>query len=121
MEALGCNIYQSIDEQVQCLQSIDPDSIRSDTEYQIGYMGAQAVVDSSFSSTPFLPDHPRQLMIDGSYNKDVNVLLGSNRFVTEFYLTKYGRQNNVMLPYTCCIILVTGYLLPDICHMIFVL
>ena len=80
MDALDCNIIDSVDEQIKCLQRIDAVDIMH-AEYQIGYMGAQAVVDSSFSENPFLPDHPRQLMIDGSYNKDVNVLLGSNRFV----------------------------------------
>merc|ERR1712018_611804 len=41
--------------------------------------GPIAVIDSSFSDEPFLPDHPRNLIKDGNYHKDTAVLLGSNR------------------------------------------
>merc|ERR1719422_2047589 len=42
-------------------------------------MGPQAVIDISFSKNSFLPDRPKRLMDNGTYNKDVNILLGSNR------------------------------------------
>ena len=58
---------------------LDPISIIN-CPVQVGHMGPIAVIDSSFSDDPFLPDHPRNLIEDGNYHKDTAVLLGSNRF-----------------------------------------
>ena len=71
---------ENIDEQIECLQMIDPLSILN-CEIQVGHMGPQAVIDTTFSADSFLSDHPRQLIMDGYYNKDASVLLGSNRLV----------------------------------------
>jgi len=78
VDVLGCNITENIDDQIECLQMIDPLSILN-CEIQVGHMGPQAVLDTTFSDYPFLPNHPRQLIMDGNYNKDASVLLGSNR------------------------------------------
>ena len=71
---------ENIDDQVKCLKKLDPISILN-CEIQVGHMGPQAVIDSSFSDNPFLIDHPRQLIKDGNYHKDTAVLLGSKRSV----------------------------------------
>ena len=78
VEALECNMTENIEDQVECLQTLDPISILN-CPVQVGHMGPIAVIDSSFSDEPFLPDHPRNLIKDGNYHKDTAVLLGSNR------------------------------------------
>ena len=47
---------------------------------QVGYKGAHAVIDGNFATNPFLPDLPKSIMSKGMYNKDVDILLGSNRY-----------------------------------------
>ena len=77
-DGLGCNQSEMIDNQVKCLQELPFENIVN-SNIQVGFRGVQAVVDESFSDEPFLPDHPKFLMSSGMYNKDVNILLGSNR------------------------------------------
>ena len=77
-EGLGCNQEDSLNTQIQCLQELPVDDI-VESGIIVGFRGAQAVVDGSFSDEPFLPDHPKSLMSSGMYNKNVNILLGSNR------------------------------------------
>ena len=76
-EDLGCNQTESLNTQITCLQELTVANIVKSN--CVGFRGAQAVVDGSFSDQPFLPDHPKFLMSSGMYNKDVNILLGSNR------------------------------------------
>ena len=75
---LGCNQSEVINTQITCLQNLPADDFVN-SYYQVGYRGPQAVVDESFSDDPFLPDHPKFLMSSGRYNKDVNIILGSNK------------------------------------------
>ena len=50
---------------------------------------SQPVVDGHFTSDPFLPDDPKQLIKDGRYHQDVEILLGFNeeegRMVTTIF------------------------------------
>ena len=77
-EDLGCHQVESLNDQIKCLQELPAENIVN-SSILVGFRGAQAVVDKSFSNEPFLPDHPKALMSSGTYNKDVNVLLGNNR------------------------------------------
>ena len=77
-EYLGCNQTEDINTQITCLQNLPADDFVN-SNVQVGFRYAQAVVDGSFSNDPFLPDHPKFLMSSGTYNKDVNLMLGSNR------------------------------------------
>ena len=77
-EDLGCGQSETLDNQIKCLQELPFENIVN-SYIQVGFRGAQAVVDASFSDEPFLPDHPKFLMSSGMYNKNVNILLGSNR------------------------------------------
>jgi hypothetical protein len=77
-EDLGCNQNEDINAQITCLQELPLENIVN-SNIVVGFRGAQAVVDGSFSDEPFLPDHPKILMSSGMYNMDVNILLGNNR------------------------------------------
>ena len=79
---MGCKNTEGISKQIECLQTVDPATLRN-ADVNVGHMGPQAVVDGTFSDKPFLPDHPKQLMSSGIYYKDVNMLLGSNRLVLQ--------------------------------------
>ena len=81
-EGLGCNQADSVNTQIKCLQELPVDDIVA-SGITVGFRGAQAVVDGSFSDEPFLPDHPKSLMSSGMYNKNVNILLGSNRLINK--------------------------------------
>ena len=77
-DALNCSLTTSISSQIKCLQEVPLEEIVS-TSVQVGYKGAQAVVDGAFADYPFLPDHPKLIMSSGGYNNDINVMLGVNR------------------------------------------
>ena len=77
--ALNCSFTTDVNDQIQCLQNVSLDKILS-SSIQVGYKGAHAVIDGNFATKPFLPDHPKSIMSKGLYNKDVNILLGSNRY-----------------------------------------
>ena len=78
--SVGCEFSGDITEQIECLQSVPVEYFINGSAVLSGHLGAQAVVDGSFSNNPFLPMHPRDLMISGQYNSKVNVLLGCNRY-----------------------------------------
>ena len=64
--------------QLQCLQSLSVERLLR-TQLTAGPNGAQAVIDESHSSSPFLPMSPKEIMRSGEYNHEVSLLLGSNK------------------------------------------
>merc|ERR1712012_515633 len=60
---------------------------------------SQPVVDGHFTSDPFLPDDPKQLIKDGRYHQDVEILLGFNeeegRIVTKILLQYVGNVSAI--------------------------
>lgn len=49
------------------------------TTLQNGPNGAQAVIDNTFSNSPFLPISPKEILKSGEYSQDVGLLLGCNK------------------------------------------
>ena len=79
--SVGCEFTGDDIEQLECLQNVPVENYVNISAIECGYNSAQAVVDGTFSTRPFLPDHPKDLMKSGEYNSNVNVLLGCNRYV----------------------------------------
>ena len=64
---------------ILCLQDV-PVTNYTDSWIQNGPNSAQAVIDGTFSSKPFLPSTPREIIDSGNYNHNISVLLGCNRY-----------------------------------------
>jgi len=74
--ATGCS---NGDDVLACLQGTDVKNLVGQTDIfsdQTGFPW-QAVPDSSFTSSPFLPASPEELLRSGQFNTDVEVILGT--------------------------------------------
>ena len=74
-KALGCDKEDDI---LTCLQGQEIANILSLTDLMEGAIVWMAVSDIDFTSEPFLPGNPDQLMSDGQFNKEIQVMLGNN-------------------------------------------
>ena len=63
--------------QLTCLQTVSMERLLK-TSIGSGPNGAQAVIDGSFTTTPFLPMSPKEIISSDKYNANVSLLLGSN-------------------------------------------
>ena len=63
-----------------CLQQV-PVEVFAESDIQNGPNSAQAVIDGNFSTEPFLPYSPSEILDSGNYNYDIRVLLGCNRYM----------------------------------------
>ena len=73
--SVGCDKGEA---QIHCLQSVSVDRLLK-TPITSGPNGAQAVIDGSYTETPFLPMSPRDIMSSGKYNNNISLLLGYNK------------------------------------------
>merc|ERR1711962_411141 len=75
-QATGCNDSTSA---LTCLQELDVKSLVGHTDLFADQTGFpwQAVPDSSFTSTPFLPAPAEDILQSGQFNADVEVIVGT--------------------------------------------
>ena len=78
-DSVGCGSFDNDEDTVSCLQDVPVDSF-TESWIQNGPNGAMSVIDSGFSSNPFLPNTPNQIIDSGDYNYNVSILTGCNRY-----------------------------------------
>ena len=78
-DSVGCGLFDCDEETVLCLQDVPVDNF-TNSWIQNGPNSAQAVIDGKFSSNPFLPSTPYEIIKSGHYNYNVSILLGCNRY-----------------------------------------
>ena len=78
-DSVGCGSLANHEETVLCLQDVPVDNF-TDSWIQNGPNSAQAVIDGGFSSNPFLPKLPLEIIKSGDYSYNVSILLGCNRY-----------------------------------------
>ena len=78
-EKLGCNSLQ-VDEVdvLKCLQRKSKDDILAQTNFLGSGRPWMAVSDSGFTSNPFLPGDPDELMASGQFNSNIELIIGNN-------------------------------------------
>ena len=74
-KALGCEDDES---KLECLQQTEVGDIIAQFDLMDGGVVWYPFPDSRFSSDPFLPMVPEQMMSNGQFNKDIEVIIGSN-------------------------------------------
>ena len=79
---LNCNqkeVGDDNDEIIKCLQSRETAEIMKLSDLYGNEDGVfwNAVPDKGFTSKPFLPAHPEELMASGEFNKDIKVIIGT--------------------------------------------
>ena len=79
---LDCNqkeVGDDNDEIIKCLQSKETAEIMNLSDLYGNEDGVfwNAVPDQGFTSKPFLPAHPEELMANGQFNKDIKVIIGT--------------------------------------------
>lgn len=77
--SVGCGSLDNDEETVACLQNVPVDNF-TDSWIQNGPNSAQAVIDGGFSSNPFLPNLPLEIIKGGDYHYNISILLGCNRY-----------------------------------------
>ena len=74
-KALGCD---HVDDVLKCMQDQDLSNIFANADVMNGGTVWQAVPDHDFTSEPFMPGDPESLMSNGQFNKDIEVMAGTN-------------------------------------------
>ena len=74
--SLGCQEEEDV---LPCLQAKDVTDILALTTLGDLYSAWLPVPDSDFSSDPFLPGDPEELMRTGQFNTDIEVVVGTNK------------------------------------------
>ena len=82
---LGC-LNIDIHKELECLKTKSPLALL-EMELADGVI-SQPVIDTDFSSNPFFPKDPMEILENGEFNTDVEILMGSNKnegiLLTEF-------------------------------------
>ena len=79
---LGCDAPACDCDTLTCLQLVPLAEVLAQTYLIKGGTGDgiwQAVVDSTFTSSPFLPASPEDLLDAGDFHKEVEVIIGTNK------------------------------------------
>ena len=92
---MGCNSTLGSANQVECLRNLTTYEIvvkhpGTFGRSMLGPKGTQAVIDGSYSDNPFLPHSTRYILKSSEYNKNIDILSGSNKddgleFTAQFY------------------------------------
>lgn len=77
--AVGCSSFDDEKELIACLRQVPAETFAL-SDIQNGPNSAQAVIDANFTSNPFLPKSPREILKSGIYNSNISILLGCNRW-----------------------------------------
>jgi len=91
--AVGCDESEIVSKQIKCLQEKNVETLVGSF---FGYHGANAVVDGQFSMNAFLPQSPKELMQEGLYNSNVNILMGSTRDEGILFLYPAIKNNTIL-------------------------
>jgi len=75
-KSLGCQEEEDV---LSCLQEQDVTDILALTKLGDLYSAWLPVPDSDFTSDPFLPADPEELMRTGQFNTDIKVVIGTNK------------------------------------------
>jgi len=90
---VGCDEEEDV---LGCLQRRDATEIVANSvlfgDYDVTW---QAVPDSSFTSSPFLPARPEDLLQSGQFHKEVEVLIGTNKHEGLLYMIPHLLDSSV--------------------------
>ena len=74
-------------------------SSTAQTDLGTGGIVWNAVPDGDFTSDPFLPTEPGKILYSGSFNHDVEIIIGTNKDEGLLFMTPYILDNTLLEDY----------------------